>query len=266
MFDDYKKEVLDCYLKMKNEGTLSLNLSLPTPARIREECLKIYFERNAEADVATFKLFFGVGALNNNYAEVIRGIDIDRFRPLINLINDPEKKSDIKNVELLAWLINFNARPFGSWKPNKPSNCTDGKTTNSTGYKSKLKSALIAFALLVFAIGIIYIGDTLNPKQCMYWNGTNYIPISCDDEAINADKIALNRFLVAHQKRILSPDSITENDINTKYYIKLSRDSIEYYSIGGVYPADRKKPLKKLSRYMYDKYILPLKSNKKIIQ
>lgn len=262
MFNDYKKEVLACYLKMKNEGTLSLNLSLPTPARIREECLKIYFERNAEADVATFKLFFGVSTLNNDYAEVIRDIDIDRFKPLINLINDPEKKSDVKNVELLAWLINFNARPFGRWKPDRPSNCTDGKTTNPTVYKNKLKSALIAFVLLVFAIGTIYIGKSINPEQCMYWNGTNYIPISCDDEVINADKIALNRFLVAHQKRIMRPDTLTEMDINKKYYIKLSRDSIEFYTIAGDYPPNRQKALKKLSKYMYNKYILPKKSNK----
>lgn len=262
MFNDYKKEVLACYLKMKNEGALSLNLSMPSPARIREECSEIYFDRNSQTDVATLKLFFGGGVLKNDYAEVIRSIDIDRFRPLINLINDPDKKSDVKNVELLAWLINFNARPFGNWKPNRSSNCTGDKTTYPTGTKSKLKSALIAFAIVVFAIGTIYIGKSINPEQCMYWNGTSYIQISCNDEVTNADKIALNRFLVAHQKRIMRPDTLTENDINKKHYIKISKDSIEYYTIGGDYPSNRQKVLKKLSKYMYNKYILPKKANK----
>lgn len=262
MFNDYKKEVLACYLKMKNEGTLSLNLSIPSPARIREECLNIYFERNLITDIDTLKLFFGSGVLNNDYAEVIRSIDIDRFRPLINLINDPEKKSDVKNVELLAWLINFNTRPFGSWKPNQPSNCTDGKKNNPTGFNSKFKSALIAFAIVVFAVGTIYVGKGINPEQCMYWNGTSYIPISCNDEVINADKIALNRFLVAHQKRIMRPDTLTESDINKRYYIKIGYDSLEYYTIGGDYPSNRQKVLKKLSKYMYTKYILPKKRNK----
>ena len=42
MFDDYKKEVLDCYLKKKNEGNLSLNLTHPTPGRLRDECINAY--------------------------------------------------------------------------------------------------------------------------------------------------------------------------------------------------------------------------------
>ena len=38
--------------------------------------------------------------------------EIDKFRPLLTFMNGKIDDPDIKNVELLAWLIDFEDRPF----------------------------------------------------------------------------------------------------------------------------------------------------------
>ena len=119
MFNDYKKEVLAYYQKEKNEINFSLNLVQPTPGKLRDESVKVYHERFVATDSSVVRLFFDVSPNEVDYSESIRKIDIDKFRPLINMINDPEIKSDIKNIELLAWLIDFKPRPYPIWQKEK---------------------------------------------------------------------------------------------------------------------------------------------------
>lgn len=109
-FIDYTKLVLRYYEQKKAKGKLPLNLSVPTPARLRDECL-IAYKRLQRKDEKVLRDFFGAPGIDNTYLRIIANFDINRFKPLLNFLKKPTIKTDEKNVELLAWLIDFQPRP-----------------------------------------------------------------------------------------------------------------------------------------------------------
>lgn len=112
MFDDYKRKIVVDYKKKRDEGLISLTLVKPTPGSLRKECLHVYAERHTKKDNHTLRLFFGPLADADNHGYVIRRFDLDKFRPLANFLNGKTDNPDEKNIELLAWLIDFEPRPY----------------------------------------------------------------------------------------------------------------------------------------------------------
>ena len=112
MLEDYKKGVTACYHQKKVMGQLSLNLAHPTPAKLREECLLVLNARRQGKDEKIIKDFFNLGAVSNDYSHSIRKFDADKLRPLVNLLKDRIENPDSRNIELLAWLIDFEPRPY----------------------------------------------------------------------------------------------------------------------------------------------------------
>jgi hypothetical protein len=111
MFEDYKKKVFSTYERMREEGTLSLVLSHPTSAKLREECIRVYDERYNSNDQSILTTFFSSFNSENDHRQIIANTDPDEFKPLVNFLKRKTGKTDNKNIELLAWLINFHPRP-----------------------------------------------------------------------------------------------------------------------------------------------------------
>jgi hypothetical protein len=112
MFEDYKEKVILAYQKKKEASSISNNLLHPTPGRLRNECLSIYKERCLQKDEKTFRLFFGPKDNLADYGQSINRVEIDKFRPLINFLKRKTNVTDERNIELLAWLIDFEPRPY----------------------------------------------------------------------------------------------------------------------------------------------------------
>lgn len=112
VFIDYQKLVLEAYQEKDAAGTLHAYLARPTPARLRDRCVSVYSDGYSRKDEQTIRTFFGKSDEKGSYLKAIEGGDIDRFRPLIKFLKDPSIKTEEKNVELLAWLIDFQPRPF----------------------------------------------------------------------------------------------------------------------------------------------------------
>lgn len=110
MFDSYKSEVLSAYEKMKSEGNISPNLVEPTPGKLRNECLIVYHERYNTKDDETLRLFFNWK--DKDYLKGIENYKIDGFKQLIKALNGEEINVGSRYIELLAWLINFQPRPY----------------------------------------------------------------------------------------------------------------------------------------------------------
>lgn len=113
--DNYRFEVLQLFERKKASGELSINLTYPTPAKLREECYLLFTsKRYNKADISILKSFFECPLEEEIRASRIKRFDIDKFRPLRNFlklgINTQEK-----NVELLAWLIDFKLRPYSRY-------------------------------------------------------------------------------------------------------------------------------------------------------
>ncbi|QNK61006.1 hypothetical protein H7F33_10430 [Pedobacter sp. PAMC26386] len=112
MFDDYKEKVILAYQKKRKANAISINLLRPSPGKLKTECLNVYGERRLKKDEKIFRSFFGSIDNATDYGQNIKAFDIDKFRPLINFLNGKTTDPEEKNIELLAWLIDFEPRPY----------------------------------------------------------------------------------------------------------------------------------------------------------
>jgi hypothetical protein len=112
MFPDYKNLILEDYHRKKEQNKLPLSLVILSPAKLRDECFKICEGRYDSRDLRTLRDFFGVGNGKVEFLRLIDQVDVDKLRPLINFLNGETASTNEKNIELLAWLIDFQPRPF----------------------------------------------------------------------------------------------------------------------------------------------------------
>ena len=111
MFADYRSQILETYHKMRAENRLSTNLAHPSPARLRTECLEA-LKRYTKKDEPALRSFFGAQADLDAYYHAIKKFDTDKFRPLAGVLKGNVADPDNKHIELLAWLIDYQPRPY----------------------------------------------------------------------------------------------------------------------------------------------------------
>lgn len=111
-FTDYKKLVLGAYERKKANNDLPNGLKHPTPANLKEECLMRCAKAINRRDETTVREFCGDPDESKNCAAIIQKCDRDRFKPLVNYLKGKSENTDEKNIELLAWLIDFPGRPW----------------------------------------------------------------------------------------------------------------------------------------------------------
>jgi hypothetical protein len=118
---DYIKLVTKEYKRKRTDRELSLLLAQSSPAKIRQACLHLYKEhydkkdeRLLKKDQQALRDFFGPAEHGRQFLQQIHGFETDRFRPLDYYLKEKNENTDDKNIELLAWLIDFKHRPFVS--------------------------------------------------------------------------------------------------------------------------------------------------------
>lgn len=112
MFTDYRLRVIENYQARRETQLLPSNLIQPTTARLKAECIKVCIERYNYKDEIILRNFFGKGANKEDCLRAIERFEVDKFKPLVNYLKQVTSETDIKNVEILAWLIDFENRPF----------------------------------------------------------------------------------------------------------------------------------------------------------
>ena len=85
-------------------------------------------------------------------------------------------------------------------------------------------------------------------KQCMYWNGKEYIPEYCGQS--RNDLIAIDLKKVANFKRITKPDTI--NSIKNIWYSKYQNE-VEFFTDNGINP-ENGSDLRPLTYHILEKY------------
>jgi len=112
-FEDYKQAVILAYQKKKNDGELPRNLLLSTPANLKKECMQVFPNRYSDRDKETFASLFEPANDAGEYLQKVRKASPDKFKPLdLFLKKDTKSGTSEKNIELLAWLIDFEPRPY----------------------------------------------------------------------------------------------------------------------------------------------------------
>lgn len=109
---DYSKAILTRYEFLKREARLSPNLVNPTTANLRNECKRLCGERILRKDEPVLRTFFNLTGPNINYMHAIDQFDTDRFRPIVKLLKEGYKRAQYINFEMIAWLIDFEPRPY----------------------------------------------------------------------------------------------------------------------------------------------------------
>lgn len=328
LFKDYIDLVVKAYEERRDANHLSHLLMHPTTTNIRQECFDVYTERikkGEREEENTLRAFFGVPPPGKNFGQIIGKHELDRFRPLRNLIKGEIKNPALVNVELLAWLLDFTPRPLANAqrilgntdktnipvnqitggskeKPNAdlveknaeeikevlPSTNTvntenllqDGEdetsitgnkdasklsTKNSKGSSpnSRLKIAASIVLIIIILFGGMYMQQHEKSGEivfgnvntaCMYWADDHYERVPCNSEPKGRLILPLNEEKIKNFQRITKEDTITEKSIGVIYCISVN-GKIEYFTTGGNHPVYVTRPLKLLSRYMFENHL-----------
>lgn len=114
LFIDYTNLVIKDYEEKRKANKLSRLLMHPTTSNIRQECLNVFHERinRGEIENDILRSFFGVPPAGRNFDYIIERHHADKFRPLLSIIKRKTKIPSLVNVEMWAWLLDFNPRPL----------------------------------------------------------------------------------------------------------------------------------------------------------
>ena len=286
---DYSRLVKAAYNRKQANNEQPL-LAKSTPASIRRECLNVYQERYHKKDEQTLRAFFGPANEGRSFLPSIKRFETTRFKPLDNYLKEVTENTDHKNLELLAWLIDFEHRPFvfdnnvilseeelailsehigAVYEQDFPGREADEaaqvpmeetgkelpvnvKEANIASHAVSKKAAIIILILIISGGGLFGLISWISNSRCVYWVGDHYERVACDEEPNGPLIIPMSEKKRKSFKMITRKDTITERSIGKLYYIKDS-NTIQYYTEGGSYPDDVSRSLKKLSRYIFEK-------------
>lgn len=112
LYADYMRLVRKVYQLKKEQNLLPPSISNPGRKALREESVRICRSRLRKEDLKIIREFFDWEGNEKEIIDAVERLPVDRFRPLVNLMMGETINSEKKNVELLAWLIDFQPRPF----------------------------------------------------------------------------------------------------------------------------------------------------------
>ncbi|KQR72333.1 hypothetical protein [Pedobacter sp. Leaf176] len=273
MPEDYQDAVLAAYKQKqkKEDEKLPLFLLRPTAVKLKKACLRKYDASEEARDI--FSEFFNKDRINTDFSSIISKADEGCFRPLLNHLNGVTARTDEKNTELLAWLIDFQPRPSITYYKNQfpdrgapPTPPTPPvpppKKNQLKVYSIILKTSITFITLFIITIAYVFwkknkdknIREASSTEQCMYWTGLHYEPIACDDKDVTKLKLPLNKEQLASQQKITEPDTLTAHSLGKVWYGKINSKP-EFYTDSGTNPQDTTKRLLPLTQYMLHKYV-----------
>lgn len=271
---EYKKLVLADYDRQMKEESLPSNLLVPTPASIKAEVVKIC-EQDSDLSAGDEKILRSFVGKKDNVAAYRNAFSIskaDPFRPLVNLFDDRSIKTNIRNIDLLALLIDFNPRPYHPnlpitniidppTKPVEPVNPPIGPVgINPPLKRSFNKQWLVLASILFFSLCAYLVWKNgfkhySGHEDCMIWNDDHYEPIECNDRSTAAPHYPIKRELVDNFKRITKPDTLTYQSIRKVWYSNY-KGRMEFYTGSGPNPLDTTRRVLPMTTHILEKYVL----------
>lgn len=297
MFDDYKNSVLIDYYSKKKNNFLSLAMMEPTPAGIKGECLRILSGRYLKKDDKVLRDIFNITGELADYHRIIDTYDIDKFKPLCNFLKKKTINTDRKNIELLAWLVDFQERPYQWERTYEIGNgeCSDqieiatqvsiarkvdkvnskrevqeehadidnvvpvvDKKTTSLSLWRRRKVELLCCSSIILLLFVGYMFWSTRTPQCMYWSGDHFEPVACDQKIPNVSIRALDKQMVSNFRKITKPDTITFHSIGKIWYSKYNA-KVEFFTADGENPEPPNNELRRATKHMIEKYAMGIK-------
>lgn len=273
---------------MRDSGELVSALVNPTRASIRDECLRLYPSRSEQKDRKTIADFFKHDEINGELLDTIYNVDLEDLKALQNFISGGTSKPNYKVVEMLAWLIDFQPRPYDSKvdystlaEPAVPEFVPFSQTTSQSEQAAMTepkissvivknvtqdvkqggsKRRLVAMILLLLVSGAIVFGlsnkkqsfETNGFDQCMYWTGEKYEIGACIERGGDSVLAAYDPVRYRNFRRIMDTSLITPDAIGKVWYRKKDK-KYEFYTMKGKHPVDGRE-LRGLTETSYKSY------------
>jgi hypothetical protein len=105
-----------------------------------------------------------------------------------------------------------------------------------------------------FIVAIFITIYFLTPKDCMCWNGENYIQVDCQDKTQTYQVIGLDQDRLEHFRKITQPDNLEVKDIGNIWYSKIDNE-VEFFTGPGYHPVQLNKSLKAVTKHIWDTYV-----------
>ncbi|MES2111887.1 MAG: hypothetical protein V4577_24230 [Bacteroidota bacterium] len=269
---EYKEFVLADYDRQVGAHLLLSELLVPTPANIKAEIVKFCEQGSAlsAGDEQILRSFVGTRADAAAYRIAFLNGTADPFRPLINLLAERSKGTNIRNVNLLALLVGFKPRPYHPTMVRKDT--TDGPIivlpTSPPRVdpppvdplqKNRKKLIIYTLVSLAVVIGGYFTYDYLahrltGNERCMYWDDDHYQPIDCNEKPPHSQSQPIVWQLVDGLKRITKPDTLTPYSVRKVWYIQYN-GKVEFFTGEGLYPPDTSRRLLPMTDHILKKYV-----------
>ena len=279
-FDIFKGEVLHEYQQKRDQGQLDTRLENPSPANLRNYAYILYQKGLSKDDEQIFKEYFGELDLEKR----IKNFDLGKIKSVQNYLNAETKNPAEIIVKLSAILTDFQPRPYAKWSQQqrpKETNLDNRKAeyevelTNdganiltvtteenkiastetakiTTNFKHKKSILITSACLAIGSLGFV-LSNSLEKKDCVYWNGEQYMEVACSNSEIRAEIFPLKDKSLLDLRKITRTDTLDQDDVHKIWYSKI-KNKVEFFTAPGYHPVEKDKPLKPATWYMIKKY------------
>ena len=279
----YRKWVLSVYDERLFAGQLSQELRSCKPGDIKKEAMKVCEKELNMDDTIILSPFVKKKDQATSFYHAIKNHNAEPFKPLSNFLNDRKIETHLRNVDLLACLLDLRPRPFipgmhippvvelmkivpeekpvTAPVPEKPEVITVIPPPQKTPSQKRGKSYMI-FAALIFVI-CLGGGAIWRPwknhynghEGCMIWNDDHYEPVECNSKSTSLQRYPIKRNLVDSFQRITRPDTLTIHSVRKVWYTDYM-GRFEVYTHSGPNPLDTSYRVMILTERMFRKHIL----------
>jgi hypothetical protein len=273
---EYKELVLTDFDQKLAAGLLPPELVSRTRKTLKEQCINVCAQRFDPKDELLLRSFFGAKEDAAAYMRAIQQSSAEDFRTLNNFLNDRSINTAFNNINLLAWLIDFQPRPYhpNLIVPIPPAtpppvlkedpvihNKNDNNSTspeNGPVLGNRKKAILyVSLFMMIFLISYFIITHQIlgltGHEGCMVWSSDHYQPINCNQKHGKLPLLKLDAQKVADFKRV-SSDTLSPRALGYVWYAKVN-GKVEFYSDSGQHPVDTNKRLLRLTSHILNKYV-----------
>jgi len=271
MFEEFKQEVFAAYKDLSSRHELPDEMENLTRFGLKRHAQRVLADRYDRKDDEVIRQFFDPRNQYANNEERIDRFDLDGFRPLVLFMQGRTQNPHERVVKILAWLIDFEPRPYAEWRKMRGSDLqimndsgadtAEDLTANSSEIggkpqkKNKLAWYLAGVALLAGLAAYFAINQPqCLDKQCMYWASDRYVAICCEERLPGANIVAIRPYELEHFRRITQPDTLTVQHANKVWYSKID-NTVEFFTAPATqHPVHQDRLLKPATAYILEKY------------
>jgi len=270
-FEDYKKEILNKFWKEK-KGEFSRFFEDPTPGKIKKVGRQIILKRGANNDQQTLLDFFDLNE-ETNFKTYFSKVDPERFKSVQQFLKGKTTSPDENLIEFVAWLVNFEHRPYSKFRKSNVNDLIKKSTfksevivenTKSDAFnKSYIKTVTkkqgvlswrILIGILIIICSAFYITVQLKSSECMTWVKDHYEKVVCE-ENYNQKIITLDKKILKGCKKVsLNISMIFFEKGQPLYWYSKTNGKIEFFTCLGLHPVSGQK-LSPITETIIRKYI-----------